>query len=81
MRDEALYLIVHKTAHLLGVVDGYCNEDIQNGYCSNENCYDCNSLPIPDCIMVNNKNNPEIRTSVFCEDCIGIINNHLSNHH
>lgn len=81
VRDRALYEIVHETGHALGTVDGYCKEDGGMGHCSNENCYDCNSLPIPDCIMVNNKNNPEIRTSVFCEECLETINNHLSNHH
>ncbi len=81
VRDRALYEIVHETGHALGTMDGYCNEDIENGHCSNENCYFCNRLPVPDCIMVNNISNPEIRMSVFCEDCIGIINNHLSNHH
>lgn len=81
VRERALYEIVHETGHALGAIDGYCKEDIQNGHCSNENCYACNRLPVPDCIMVNNKNNPEMRTSVFCEECIEIINSHLSNHH
>ncbi len=81
IRERALYEIVHETAHTLGAVDGYCAEDYINGHCSNEYCYDCNGLPIPDCIMVNNRSNPEYRASVFCEDCIETINNHLSNHH
>lgn len=81
LRNNALYLITHETAHLLGAVDGYCERDIENGHCSNENCYECNGFPIPDCIMTYNESSPENRTSVFCEDCIEIINEHLSNHH
>lgn len=82
VRDRALYEIVHETAHTLGAVDGYCKKDGEyGGHCSNEYCYKCNGLPVPDCIMADNKNNPEKRTSVFCEECIEIINSHLSSHH
>ena len=81
IRDRALYEIVHETGHALGTVDGYCEKDGGMSHCSNVNCYDCNGLPVPDCIMVNNISNPEIRTSVFCKECIETINEHLSNHH
>lgn len=74
--------IIHETAHLLGTKDGYCKRDGENGgHCSNEYCYKCNGLPVPECIMVDFDGNVEYADTVFCNECINKINEHLSDHH
>ncbi len=79
--DARLYEIVHETGHLLGLVDGYCNGQPEDGgHCSNPNCYECNELTIPKCIMVQFFN-PKNENVVFCEECIKTIKSHIENHH
>lgn len=80
IRDTRLYEIVHETGHLLGAVDGYCMGAENGGHCSNENCYECNEMAIPTCIMIQ-PFNPENSAVVFCDDCKSTINKHLKNHH
>ena len=81
IRYYSLYEITHETGHQLGLVDGYCygkpSEDVD---CSNPNCYSCNDLEIPTCIMAK-RFSPEKSTVIFCDECISKVKNHLSDHH
>ena len=82
IRTRQLIEITHETAHLLGAEDGYCKKDGKDGgHCSNEYCYKCNGLPVPECIMVAFDGNVEYADTVFCNECINKINEHLADHH
>lgn len=80
IRYYTLYELVHETGHQLGLIDGYCYKDFQNGKCTNKNCFSCRKLPIPDCIMSKIKS-PEEDKTLFCDDCKKTIENHLRSHH
>ncbi len=80
IRYYSLYEIVHETGHLLGLYDGYCFKDKGDAHCSNEKCYSCNDESIPTCIMAK-RLSPESSNVLFCNECISIVESHLSDHH
>ena len=80
IRYYSLYELTHETGHQLGLNDGYCFKDFVNGTCSNENCFICRKLPLPNCIMAQIKS-PTNSTNMFCDDCKEKINSHLKDHH
>lgn len=77
--------LLHEISHQLGALDHYCYDPYNTAGCSNPMCYKCNLTPEGDgkCAM-NQRLDVTAEDDVqdiFCEHCIDMIYDHLSDHH
>ncbi|MBR3961247.1 MAG: RICIN domain-containing protein [Clostridia bacterium] len=86
IREENLLTLMHEISHQLGAYDHYCRKDNvqQNAPCSNPNCDLCRVglTQKRACLMscVGDVENGD-ESSLYCSDCISIINAHIADHH